>query len=266
MIGETLRKTREASGLDLQEIARTLKIRHEHLRAIEGNDFEKLPADVFTIGYIREYAKFLKISADPLIEAYKEIRHMEDRTVEIIPESLPGKKIPVSRRMLLYLLIITALITAVAFLTYSRPKTPAKETREIIAQPAAPTGNDEKKLPAPQPEPVAVPAPTPQPAPELKPAPASQPTSVAAPGRYILRATAVENTWLRVDMDDGRREEMLMKSGESKEWTSQKGFSLWLGNAGGIRLILNNKDLGIPGLSGHTLRLKLPAEDASAKQ
>lgn len=263
MIGETLRKAREASGLDLQEIAMTLKIRHEHLRAIEGNDFEKLPADVFTIGYIREYAKFLKISANPLIEAYKEIRSREDRPVEIITEPLPGKKIPVSRRMLLYLLIITALITAIAFLTYSRPsKTPAKETREIIAQTAPLTGNDEKKIPSPALAPQVEPIPQPTPVQHVAPAP----KPAIASGKYILKATAIENTWLRVDMDDGKREDIFMRPGESKEWTSQKGFSLWLGNAGGLRLTLNAKDLGIPGVSGHTIRLKLPAEDASAKQ
>lgn len=263
MIGETLRKTREESGLDLHEIARTLKIRHEHLKAIENNDFEKLPADVFTIGYIREYAKFLNISADPLIEAYKEYRHQRDKTVEINAALLSEKKISISRRTLLYLVMITVIVTAVAFLIYSKPaKTQAKENMRIIAQPAPSIGNDEKKLPspalAPQPVTIPQPAPTPQSAPAPKP--------VTAPGQYILKATAVENTWLRIDMDNGRREEMLMKPGESKEWSSQKGFSLWLGNAGGLRLTLNNKDLGSPGLSGHTLRLKLPAEDASAKQ
>lgn len=263
MIGEILRKTREESGLDLQEVALILKIRHEHLRAIENNDFEKLPAEVFTIGYIREYAKFLKISADPLIVAYKETRSREDRPGEVMPEPLPVKKIPVSRRMLLYLLIITALITVVAFLTYSRPaKTPAKETREIIAQPVPPTDNDEKKLPSPALAPQIEPIPQSTPVQHVAPAP----KPAIASGKYILKATAVENTWLRVDMDNGKREDIFMRPGESKEWTSQKGFSLWLGNAGGIRLTLNSKDLGAPGLSGHTIRLKLPAEDASAKQ
>lgn len=263
MVGETLRKTREEAGLDLQEIARALKIRPEHLKAIEGNDFEKLPADVFTVGYIREYAKFLKISADPLIEAYKEFRYRKDPPAAIMSEPLQGKQMPVSRRKRLYLLVMTAIVIAVAFLTYSRPaKIPTKEIREIVAQPAPPMGSDERKFPPPDLAPQPAPLPQPSAAPQSVPAA----KTVIVPGQYILKAIAVENTWLRVDMDDGRREEMLMRSGESKEWSSQKGFSLWLGNAGGLKLTLNNKDLGIPGLSGHTMRLKLPAEDVSARQ
>ncbi|MFZ6017133.1 MAG: helix-turn-helix domain-containing protein [Nitrospirota bacterium] len=70
MVGEILKKRREESGQDLREIAKTLKIRYDYLKAIEDENFEKLPVEVYIRGYIREYAKILNINPEAAIKAY----------------------------------------------------------------------------------------------------------------------------------------------------------------------------------------------------
>ena len=70
--GEILKKKREELGYNLKEIAKTLKIRSDYLKAIEEGTFEKLPVEVYTKGYIREYAKFLKTDPEIVIKAYIE--------------------------------------------------------------------------------------------------------------------------------------------------------------------------------------------------
>ena len=70
--GEILKKKREELGYNLKEIAKTLKIRSDYLKAIEEGTFEKLPVEVYTKGYIREYAKFLKTDPEVVIKAYIE--------------------------------------------------------------------------------------------------------------------------------------------------------------------------------------------------
>ena len=54
-----------------------------------------------------------------------------------------------------------------------------------------------------------------------------------------------------------------MRPGDSKKWSSQKGFDLKIGNAGGVKLVLNGKDLGAPGAKGQVLKLRLPKDETS---
>ncbi|PIV65464.1 MAG: hypothetical protein COS10_11215, partial [Nitrospirae bacterium CG01_land_8_20_14_3_00_44_22] len=46
MPGEILKKKREELGYNLKEIAHTLRIRFDYLKAIEEGTFEKLPVEV----------------------------------------------------------------------------------------------------------------------------------------------------------------------------------------------------------------------------
>jgi cytoskeletal protein RodZ len=72
--GEKLRNHRENSGLTLNEISESTKIRRAYLEALENNDFGALPGGVFAKGYIRSYAEALGVSAEPLLEAYESER------------------------------------------------------------------------------------------------------------------------------------------------------------------------------------------------
>jgi hypothetical protein len=78
--------------------------------------------------------------------------------------------------------------------------------------------------------------------------------------QHTLDVTATETTWLRIEMDEGASEEVLMKPGETRKWTSRNGFGLKVGNAGGVRLVLDNRDIGVPGDKGHVIKLRLPEE------
>ena len=59
--GALIRKVRESQGIEIDEIASKTKIAGAHLRAIEDEEFSSLPALVYTRGFVREVAKFLKL-------------------------------------------------------------------------------------------------------------------------------------------------------------------------------------------------------------
>ncbi len=61
--GATLRKVREAQGVELTEISAHTKIGRLHLAALEDEAWEALPAEVYVRGFLMEVAKFL--SLDP---------------------------------------------------------------------------------------------------------------------------------------------------------------------------------------------------------
>ena len=81
-IGGILRDAREAANATLDDISALLKIRSDHLQALENDDFERLPGSVYAIGFIRTYATHLGLNAGELIERYKAavaVPHLEDQ-------------------------------------------------------------------------------------------------------------------------------------------------------------------------------------------
>ena len=82
-IGDVLREAREAIDASLDDISALLKIRSDHLQALENDDFERLPGSVYAIGFIRTYATHLGLNAGELIERYKAavaVPHLEDQS------------------------------------------------------------------------------------------------------------------------------------------------------------------------------------------
>lgn len=66
--GEILRKAREARGESLNDVARTLKLSAHQLEAIENGRFDILPGPTFVRGFLRNYARYLEIPPEPLLE------------------------------------------------------------------------------------------------------------------------------------------------------------------------------------------------------
>src|ERR1051325_4329808 len=77
--GEELRREREIRGISLKEIADATKISKRFLDAIERNDHRTLPAPVFTRGFVREYAKYLGLNADEMVNRYNYAAAGDDR-------------------------------------------------------------------------------------------------------------------------------------------------------------------------------------------
>src|SRR5262249_50311617 len=77
--GEELRREREIRGISLKEIADATKISKRFLEAIEKNDHRTLPAPVFTRGFVREYARYLGLNADDMVNRYNFAAAGDDR-------------------------------------------------------------------------------------------------------------------------------------------------------------------------------------------
>ena len=68
--GGALRQAREAQALSVQDVASKLRLSPKQIEAIEADNFAKLPEPTIVRGFIRNYAKLLKINAEPLLDAY----------------------------------------------------------------------------------------------------------------------------------------------------------------------------------------------------
>jgi cytoskeleton protein RodZ len=78
-IGERLEEARKKKGISIREAAEATKIRGEYLQKFEGNQFEIGLTDIYTRGFLRGYANYLRIPSDRLLNDYTALRGGEPR-------------------------------------------------------------------------------------------------------------------------------------------------------------------------------------------
>ncbi len=71
--GRFLRTVRELQQMELSDLAAETRISLRYLEAIEGNDFNALPAATFVRGYVKEVNRALSISDASVVEGYMEL-------------------------------------------------------------------------------------------------------------------------------------------------------------------------------------------------
>jgi flagellar biosynthesis protein FlhG len=70
--GAIFRQLREARGIDLHAISQKTKIGVGHLRSIEEERFDLLPALVYVRGFLQEYARALRLDVGQVLATYLE--------------------------------------------------------------------------------------------------------------------------------------------------------------------------------------------------
>jgi cytoskeletal protein RodZ len=68
--GEDLRQERERQGVSLETIADSTKVSVRHLRALEEENFDRLPGGVFNKGIVRSYARYLQLDQEAWVERF----------------------------------------------------------------------------------------------------------------------------------------------------------------------------------------------------
>jgi cytoskeleton protein RodZ len=84
-VGETLRRSREARGLTVANVAQMLKLGVRQVEAMEQGRFDLLPGPAFVRGFVRNYARLLGADPAPLLEALEPDTRIE--RVELTPVS-----------------------------------------------------------------------------------------------------------------------------------------------------------------------------------
>jgi cytoskeleton protein RodZ len=70
-IGQALRQARLAGDKLIPDIAEKLRIKADHLDALEEGELERLPARIYTLGFLRTYATYLGLDGEELASRLK---------------------------------------------------------------------------------------------------------------------------------------------------------------------------------------------------
>ena len=143
-LGETLLSARNTKKLTQKDVSNSLRISTKQIAALETDDFTILPDAMITRGFIRNYARFLDIDAEPLLASYR--ARMPDKTLNAISvqpsmnQVMSGKE---SQPWLMYILgSILVLLFLLAWLFYvdymPKPVKPVVEKTSGIAAVSTP--------------------------------------------------------------------------------------------------------------------------------
>jgi len=197
-VGRLLRDQREARGLDLAAVEKSLKIRRTNLEAIEEGRFDKLPGAAYIPAFLRAYAAHVGLDPEKVMTAYHLSGPVPIKRPLTLPADFPivEKRAPIGLAVLTVLLVVGVGYAAWYYLPREQSvvaeKVPPVPDRLLAshpnpapsteAQPPAATTSAPAQLPAGQVPAGQVPAgqvtPPAQPTQEARPAPGNLPPEV----------------------------------------------------------------------------------------
>ena len=74
-LSELLTRRRKELDLSLDDIERNTRIGKKYLKLLEAGEYSNLPNDVYTRGYVKNYADFLGFDTKEIIKLYSKERH-----------------------------------------------------------------------------------------------------------------------------------------------------------------------------------------------
>lgn len=253
--GEELRREREIRGISLKEIADATKISKRFLDAIERNDHKTLPAPVFTRGFVREYARYLGLNIEEMVNRYNfaaagddriEKPVVMDRTATPPPElpsrpqvkrGIPAPYARIDRGIYILVLIVLALAGASYWaIKFKRAHAEAEARTETVTPVTSPA----RAAPAA----AAV-------TPAVNSAAASGRTEAQA---LQLTVNATADSWIDLEADGKTLLSDELTKGSTRTFSAAQQFRFrTIGNAGGLVLQLNGAAITALGGDGEVV-------------
>lgn len=85
-LGHYLKVQRKLRGISLEEVSHLSKIAPNWLQLLERDEFDKLPGDIFTKGYLRLYAEAIGLDSEDVVLRYEVLaRHHEEEASNPTP-------------------------------------------------------------------------------------------------------------------------------------------------------------------------------------
>ncbi|HSW63380.1 MAG TPA: RodZ domain-containing protein [Dissulfurispiraceae bacterium] len=191
-----------------------------------------------------------------------------EREIQLAEATSGKRSLKMSLAFFAALVIVGGVVLYQMFGGYSVPVLRNPKPDVILKEPVVIKPSDEQAKPAdtmtlqspaaakPEPQQASIPAPLPT-VTQQSGAPAAQKPSVTAK-KHQLMLTAVDKVWVQVILDRTDKMEMLLNPGDTQRFDAQENVRLWIGNAAGLKIAFDGKEIAHGGKSGQSLRLVLP--------
>ena len=204
--GQVLAKQREAMGWSVEQVADQLKLAVRQVIALEAGDYASLPSPAVTRGFVRAYAKLVKLDPAPLVAQIAMETEPAPDTSAVTANRRPtptsfsqskfpshGKRSSLPLGMIAGAVVVVVAAAAAAWHFGFVPGSQHAETANTVATPAATgaatevaNGSSVETLQNPAVPLISVPGPSASAsAPATAPAATAAPATTAAPGPVV---------------------------------------------------------------------------------
>lgn len=226
-IGEILRSERENKGYSLNDVEDATKIRSGYIEALERENFEEIPGEVYRLGFLKIYSKFLGLDPDAIVSQYKSVngsdrdagQMIEEQAITSLQDNAPD-----------FNLILNKIVQAGSIFKNRRLLLGAAATVACLLLIVAVIGLARNIPVATQPPRVQE---------QQGGAPAAAPQQVT----LEIKIVGQEDCWTQVKVDGVENYNGTIKRGDTKTFTAQESVWMKLGNAGGVVVYYNGLQL-----------------------
>jgi len=226
-IGDKFFEAREKKGKSLKDAEKETKIRAKYLEALEHNNFNLISGEAYVKIFIREYANFLSIDPDPLVDEYEKEHEPAVQNDRFLSVGIDSRK---RKRWLIWgsLFIIVLALTG-GLVLWSTGWLQVRNERAGLAQKAKPSEQSDSKV--------------------------IRKGTSSVDGKNLkarITVTGRQGSSLKVEVDGKEVFDRQIKAGDIKEWSAQEEIVLTIGNPSALRIEKNG--VSIKGLENETER------------
>lgn len=148
-LGEVLRGKRKKLDLSLRQIEKATKIKKVYLLAIEENDWNELPSEVYISGFLHTYSKALKLDPRRILREFKrELKTDKNIRKNALknPKEIKVSKVYLTPKMVMAGIIILASLFLGGYLWFQISGFAAAPNLEIIEPSSAEVKTVEDKI------------------------------------------------------------------------------------------------------------------------
>jgi cytoskeletal protein RodZ len=214
-VGPALRRAREIRGLPLEAAARDTRLPADRLRALEDEDFEDLPGEVYTRATLRTYAQYLGLAPDKVLAAYA--RHADEpepppppAKMGRVEQALAAARIRDSQRFFLIAAAVVLLVLVAVGLVSRESAPPVAELPSIT--------------------------------------PSVAPVVTDAPSFTLVLETTGDVT-VTIDAD-GEHDETAAEAGETLSFSATDRLEIVVSDGGAVRASIADVEIGSPTRDG----------------
>ena len=234
-LGSLITQARKSAGLSIDDLSESTNIRGALLREIESNNFVNCGGETYARGHLRNIATKLGVDPQEFLTAFEDEQMHVDRSMkDLLVENSVMKK-PEEARKVSWKVLATISVASLFVVGLGQI---------IISNTAS----------VDIPEPIASVSATPTESSEPTPTSSEQATVSTGTGVELVITAARAKSWLFVSDAAGRTLfSGQIPQGGTKTFSTDVSLNLKIGNAGGVDLIVNGKEVESIGIDGEVV-------------
>jgi cytoskeleton protein RodZ len=242
--GFVLRRAREARGQSIADVVQVIRFSVRQIEALERDDYASLPGPTAVRGMVRNYAKFLKLDAAPLLAQLDPSVPVPEADVRPPTNMGEAERTTIIDRVPLRFVAIgaTALLLALAGFWYSSVAGDSGLT-SLVRDTSGSSGVVEPNSAV---APAVVPVAAPVPAVVAETVPVNAGDASSPPPSGGLRIEFDDRSW--IEIRDATQKIVFVgeyPAGTRQNVEGKAPFQVWIGKASGVRVFMGERGIDL---------------------